>query len=76
MAVPGAPVPAGAESDPNRVIPATDYAYALMAPGWDPTSDAPPKRLVAVRTKAQVSVARGDTLWSGAARRFLGLDAP
>ena len=56
------PVPAGGESDPNRVIPATDYAYVLLAPGWDPTSGSPPKTLLPMRTKSQVSVARGDTL--------------
>jgi hypothetical protein len=56
------PVPAGAESDPNRVIPATDYAYALLAPDWDPTSGSPPTKLLALRTRNQLSAARGGTL--------------
>jgi hypothetical protein len=57
-----APLAAGAESDANRVIPATDYAYAVLAPGWDPTSGVPPTRLLPMRTKATLTVARGDTL--------------
>ena len=56
------PVPAGAESNPNRVIPATDYAYALLAPNWDPASGSPPAKLLALRTKDRVSVVRGETL--------------
>jgi hypothetical protein len=56
------PVSAGSESDPNRVVPATDYAYAVLAPGWDPASGSPPKTLLPMRTTARVSVARGDTL--------------
>jgi hypothetical protein len=32
------PVPAGAESDPARAVTSTDFAYAVLAPGWDPSS--------------------------------------
>jgi hypothetical protein len=56
------PVGAGSSSDPNRVVPASDYAYALLAPSWAPDSPSAPGKLVAVRTKEKVSVARGDTL--------------
>jgi hypothetical protein len=55
------PVPAGMSSAVERVIPGDDYAYALLAPGWDPSSS-PPATLVAVRSKTKLSVARGDTL--------------
>jgi hypothetical protein len=56
------PVLAGAESDPLRVVQGSDYAYALLAPGWDPESGSPPATLLPVRTSAKLSVARGDTL--------------
>jgi len=56
------PVTAGGESAANRVIPATDYAYVVLAPGWDPASGSPPATLLPMRTTDKVSVARGDTL--------------
>jgi hypothetical protein len=56
------PVPAGGESSANRVVTSTDYAYALLAPGWDPDAGAPPTTLVAVRTKDKLTVGRGATL--------------
>jgi hypothetical protein len=56
------PVAAGAESDANRVVPGSDYAYALLAPNGDPTSSTPPATLIPVRTKGPLAVARGDTL--------------
>jgi len=56
------PIAAGSSSDANRVIPASDYAYALLAPKWDPSSGTPPPTLIPVRTKDKVSVARGDTV--------------
>jgi hypothetical protein len=56
------PVAAGAESDANRVVAGSDYAYALLAPNWDPTSSTPPATLIPVRTKGPLAVARGDTL--------------
>jgi hypothetical protein len=57
-----APVPAGAESDPNRVVLGSDYAYAVLAPGWDPTSGSPPTTLLPMRTKEKLTVGRGGTL--------------
>jgi hypothetical protein len=56
------PVLAGAESDPLRVVKGSDFAYALLAPGWDPESGTLPATLLPVRTKEKLSVARGDTL--------------
>ena len=55
------PVAAGASSAENRVVPARDYAYALLAPGWSPLSPVPPSRLVVVRTREKVDVGRGGT---------------
>lgn len=56
------PVAAGSSSDVNRVVPASEYAYALLAPNWGPGSGAPPTTLLPVRLKGKVSVARGDTV--------------
>jgi hypothetical protein len=56
------PVAAGQESDPVRVVPGTDYAYALLAPGWDPESGITPKQLLPIRSASKLSVRRGDTL--------------
>ncbi|MEO7037786.1 MAG: hypothetical protein ABI548_27715 [Polyangiaceae bacterium] len=55
------PVSPGTESDPVRVVKGSDYAYALLAPDWDPENGTPPP-LLAVRTTAKLSVNRGDTL--------------
>ena len=54
-------VAAGASSAEDRVVPASDYAYALLAPGWSPLSPLPPSRLVVVRTREKVDVVRGGT---------------
>jgi hypothetical protein len=56
------PVAPSAESETERTVPSNDFAYALLAPGWDPNSGAPPSRLVAVRSSAPLSATRGDTL--------------
>ncbi|MDB4974994.1 MAG: hypothetical protein JWN48_3335 [Myxococcaceae bacterium] len=56
------PLAPGQSSEEERVIPASDYAYLLLAPGWDPSSAEPPKRLLPARTKSKVSVARGHRL--------------
>ncbi len=56
------PVLAGEESAPVRVVEGEDFAYALLAPGWDPASGTTPERLVPVRTIDRPSVTRGDTL--------------
>jgi hypothetical protein len=52
----------GAEGQPERTVPGSDTAYAVLAPGWDPMSSAPPQRLVFVKSAAPLAVARGDTL--------------
>ncbi len=56
------PVPAGAESDPARAITSTDVAYAVLAPGWDPSSTTAPTTLIPVKTATPLHAERGDTL--------------
>jgi len=56
------PIPAGLDSETNRVVPASDYAYALLVPNWDPSSHTPPSTLIPVRTNEKWSASRGDTL--------------
>lgn len=56
------PVLPAQSSDELRSVPATDTAYALLAPGWDPEGTAPPTTLIAVQSKGKVSVSRGDVL--------------
>jgi hypothetical protein len=56
------PVLAGQTSDPERAVPGTDYGYALLAPGWDPSSGTPPTGLIPVRSTEKLSVVRGNTL--------------
>ena len=56
------PVAPGSSSDTQRTVPATDYVYAVLAPGLDPTSATPPVTLIPVRSKSKVVVARGESL--------------
>jgi hypothetical protein len=56
------PVAAGAASEQERSVPESDFAYALLAPGWDPASGTPPARLVVARSKQKLAAPRGDTL--------------
>jgi len=56
------PVGAGESSAELRAVPSTDVAYALLAPGYEPTSDTPPAKLVLAMTKVPLSVNRGRTL--------------
>jgi hypothetical protein len=56
------PVAAGQEGQEHRVVTANDYAYVLLAPGWDPSAVAPPATLIPLRSNAPLFVARGDTL--------------
>jgi hypothetical protein len=50
------------ESDPERTVPTTDWAYAVIAPGWDPSSADPPKKLIALKSATPLAVERGDVL--------------
>jgi hypothetical protein len=57
-----AAVAPGALSETERTIPATDFAYALLAPGWTPADGGTPPRLVAVRSAEKISAAAHDRL--------------
>ncbi|MDP9000461.1 MAG: hypothetical protein M3O46_10165 [Myxococcota bacterium] len=52
----------GGEGQPQRTVPNTDFAYALIAPGWDPSSPMPPTTFVAARSTVRLTATRGDTL--------------
>jgi hypothetical protein len=56
------PVAPGEEGQPERTVPNTDFAYAVLAPGWDPSRPTAPLRLLAAKSATQLTVARGDTL--------------
>jgi len=56
------PVSPSTSSEQQRTVTNTDYAYALITRGWDPTSTTPPASLVVVRSASALTVARGDTL--------------
>ena len=55
-------VGAGTSSTQYRTVPGTGTAYAVLAPGWDPSSATPPTQLVVVESKVPLSIDRGDTL--------------
>jgi len=56
------PIAAGGASGETRIVGGTpDYAYALLAPDYDPSAG-PPASLVAVRTRDKIAGARGETL--------------
>jgi hypothetical protein len=52
----------GAEGQAERTVPNEDFAYAVLAPGWDPSSATPPVKLLAVRSADKLAVGRGETL--------------
>jgi hypothetical protein len=56
------PVAAGTESAPVRAIQGTDEAYAVLAPGWDPSSSTPPATRIPVRVRDALTAQRGSTL--------------
>jgi hypothetical protein len=56
------PVAPGGTSATQRSVPGSDFAYAVMAPDWEPASQAPPERFVVLRSKAKIEASRGDTL--------------
>ena len=56
------PVPAGTSSEPERTIEGSDFAYALLAPGWSPDKGAPPTRLVAIKSVKKLTASAHDLL--------------
>lgn len=51
-----------AEGVRERTVPNSDYAYVVVAPGWDPTSSDPPTKLIAMKSLSPFKVSRGDIL--------------
>lgn len=56
------PVAPGAEGQAQRTVASSDYAYAVLAPGWDPSSGSPPAKFLAAKSLAPLTAARGQTL--------------
>ena len=56
------PVPGGMASSELRIIPGSDFAYAVLAPGWDPASTTPPTSFVVVKSKSPLTVGRSEVL--------------
>jgi hypothetical protein len=52
----------GAEGQTQRTVPNRDFAYAVLAPGWDPSSGSPPTRFLAAKSLGALTASRGDTL--------------
>ena len=52
----------GSEGEPQRTVPGTDFSYAVLAPGWDPSAGTGPSRFLAMKSNVRLSAARGDTL--------------
>jgi hypothetical protein len=51
-----------AVSEAERTVPASDFAYVLLAPGWSPDDPGAPRRLVAMKSAAKLTVATHDAL--------------
>jgi hypothetical protein len=59
----GSPLVPGASSAPQPTVPASaNTAYVVVAPGWDPSSVAPPKSFVVLESREGYSVGLGDSL--------------
>jgi hypothetical protein len=56
------PVAPGASSETERTVPASDFAYALLAPGWPPDSGTRPPRLVALKSAQPLTAAAHELL--------------
>jgi hypothetical protein len=57
------PIPPGGSSGLQDTVPASDNtAYVVLAPGWDPTSSAPPTSFVVLQSKGGFAVALNHTL--------------
>ena len=60
------PIPPGGSSGPLSTIAASDNtAYVVLAPGWDPTSAAPPTSFIVMQSKTGLSVHLNETLHIG-----------
>lgn len=59
----GSPVAPGATSAPQPAVPSSaNAAYALLAPGWGPTSTVSPVTLIVMQSRSGFGVGLGETL--------------
>jgi hypothetical protein len=57
------PIPPGSSSGPQSTVAASaNTAYVVLAPGWDPTSGAPPSKLVLLQSRSGYGVHLTDTV--------------
>jgi hypothetical protein len=57
------PLPPGSSSVPESTVPCSaNTAYAILAPGWDPTSNTSPTTFVVLESKEGYGVAVGETV--------------
>lgn len=56
------PIAPGGSSDPQSTVPASNTAYVLLAPGWDPDGAAPPKSFVVMQSRSELAVPQNGTL--------------
>ncbi len=57
------PVPPGSSSDPQSTVAASaNTAYAVLAPGWDPTTTTPPMSFVVMQSRDGFAVHLNETL--------------
>ncbi len=59
------PLAPGQESDSQRIVPASDHAYVLLAAGWDPSSTTTPAKLIPIRSTDAFTISRGGSLRIG-----------
>lgn len=56
------PIAPGGESESERTVFGSATAYAVLAPGWDPSFATAPTHFVAVESTSPIAVNRGDIL--------------
>jgi hypothetical protein len=57
------PIPPGGSSGPQSTVAASDNAaYVVLAPGWDPSSNALPTSFIVMQSKTGFAVHLNDTL--------------
>jgi hypothetical protein len=49
-------------SAPVRTVPGSATAYAVLAPGWDPSSSDAPSAFIPVQSNHELGATRGDTI--------------
>ena len=57
------PTAPGSSSAPQPTVPCSDNtAWAVLAPGWDPTSSTPPTSFIVLQSRSGFAVDLGDTV--------------